>query len=894
MAPKQQAMGTGAVRGYGEAASLVKTALDGLPEDQVFTITLNGRETKARAGETIMEVCHREDVYVPHYCWHPALSIAGNCRLCLVEVEKVPKPLIACQTHVAPGMAVSTASAMAKSAQEWMMEFLLVNHPLDCPICDRGGECQLQRYSVEYGQPHSRMADKKRKFIKPSADPLIDIERNRCIMCTRCVRFCDEVGGEHVMGVFARGSDNYIGTFGQGPVSNIFSGNIIDLCPVGCLTSKPYRFKARPWELTQTQTTCDGCSAGCKVTAWTRNGKLYRVTPPSRKRHDAFTINEDTEEFICNQGRFGSDHSFHRTRRDESMVRRAGALVAAPFAKAVEQAAAELTAVIEKHGPESVAVMVGSRATIEEGRLAASLAKDVIGTPSIDWRTGFAGRGAADAVSLALDCADGSLEQWPDVIVVVNGSLSVQSPTLAMRLQELARRFGKTLVMLGHQHDDYLSPHARHAFHTQPGRTADALQALSAAFGGGSASNLASALGTEAANAEALVEALKGAGRGLIVQGLEDLAGLYAPAEVPAAVGLRRALGDGWGYLPVVSDRNAVGLHAVGAEPGTNGVAAADLCAAIHDGRIKGLLVLGAEALGALRSAATLPAALGKLEALVVCDPFENEYTANAGAFLALASNLERDGVYADIEGNLALLKASFGPVGGAEPAWKVLSHLGRVLGSKDFGADSAEDAWTQARAFLAPESLATHADLELEGGTNPAHFVQRQAQGGARHRGPEYNPGNCRQDGLLLRSSGPATIPSATAAPAPGSADTKEGELHLVWGSHVSGRSYVSDRAIIADILRPRPFIELNAADAAKLGVKTNQFVVLHVRGERAKAAVKVTSGPAEGCAYLPAGASGPFDAASYDAPVPVRIEPLNESVPDQGDALMTSEKSV
>src|SRR5690606_2599878 len=216
----------------------------------------------------------REGVYIPHYCWHPSLSVAGNCRLCLVEIHMpnprnnnkpapLPKPAIGCQTTIAPGMHVFTASEEAKKCQNDMMEFLLVNHPLDCPICDRGGECMLQRYSFEYGQGSARMRDQKRRFKKPQLDPLIDVERNRCIMCTRCVRFCDEVAGEHVMGVFDRGEGNYIGTFGQGPVSNIFSGNVIDLCPVGCLTRKPFRFPARPWELKQTQSTCEHCTSGC-------------------------------------------------------------------------------------------------------------------------------------------------------------------------------------------------------------------------------------------------------------------------------------------------------------------------------------------------------------------------------------------------------------------------------------------------------------------------------------------------------------------------------------------------------------------------------------------------------------------------------------------------------
>lgn len=890
--PRRQALGTGAVIAYGALASTVSRALEGVPEDQIMTITLNGEEVQAAQGETIMEVCHRNDTYVPHYCWHPALSIAGNCRLCLVEVEKVPKPVIACQTTVSPGMVVRTKSEAAKSAQEWMMEFLLVNHPLDCPICDRGGECQLQRYSMEYGTPHTRMADKKRKFIKPQADPLIDIERNRCIMCTRCVRFCDEVAGEHVMGVFARGNDNYIGTFGQGPVSNIFSGNVIDLCPVGCLTSKPYRFKARPWELKQTQTTCDGCSAGCKVTAWTRNGKLYRTTPPSRKRHDHFTINEDTEEFICNQGRFGSDYGASAKRADQSMIRRAGRMAPTSFEGAARAAAEQLKAVADAHGPESIAFLVGPRATLEEGFLAARLAKQVVGTQSIDWRASFADTAAADAVSKALDWADGDLEQVPDAVIVVNGALAAQSPVLALRIQEFGRRLGTRIIMVGHHHDAYIAGHASDSFHNAPGATAGILDTLAAAIkeqgsDGPAAKALRDAWNLDAEQFEDLRAALAGAARGLVVHGLEDFAGRYGSEEVPAAAALAEALGGAWGYLPVVRDRNAVGLHAVGTEPGEGGVAAPDLLRAIHEGRIKGLFAFGMEPLHELRGGASLEAAFKKLEAFVVADHFDGAHMDHAGAFLALATNTERDGVYADIEGNLALLREAERPLGDARSGVAILTAVGRALGAAGFGADDAESAWALVRAAMAPESTVRLSQLELEGSTNPAHYVDIRPQGGARNRAVEYNPGNYRTDGLHLRGSRPAIEPGKARSSGEVALPAGEGRFVLAWGSHISAHGWIQDHAAIADILLPKPFVEMHPSDAAELGVEDDQFVVLHLEGAKAKAAVRVCDGPAPGVLYLPAKVYGPFDASLNAGPAPVRVEVLQQSAPSQTESL-------
>lgn len=880
------APGTGATIGYSNPAKDIRRALENAPEEDIFSINLNGNDVQARKGETIMEVCHREDVYVPHYCWHPALSIAGNCRLCLVEVEKVPKPVIGCQTQVTPGMVIRTNSEQAKTSQEWMMEFLLVNHPLDCPICDRGGECQLQRYSMDYGTSHTRMADKKRKFVKPQADPLIDIERNRCIMCTRCVRFCDEVGGEHVMGVFDRGEGNYIGTFGQGPVSNIYSGNVIDLCPVGCLTNKEFRFKARSWELKQTQSTCDQCSSGCKITSWTRNELLYRTTPPSRQRHGQFTINEDTEEFICNQGRFAADYSKHESRQDESLVRRADRLVQTSYDEAIRAAAQSLKAVGEKFGNDAVAIAASARLTNEEGLLAAKLARNVLKTDSIDWRFSYTSAEAADAVSLALEQADGDLEATPDVVVVVNGNLVHQSPIVALQIQELGRRMGKTIVMLGHHHDDYLSKHSENRYHNQPGFTAGVLNALAS----GDTAKLSELFNKTEDEVKSLLDLLKSAGRGLIVHTLEDFAGLYAPEEVPQAINLRVALGESWGYLPVVRDRNAVGLNALNVEPQDQGVSASNLISAIEDGRIKGLLMLGADSLASLPNQERVVSALKKLDTLIVADLFETQYSQLAQVVLATASNLERTGTYTDIEGNIALLKQAIEPMGDSQPVWKILTALGRELGAENFGGDSIDAIWTQTRKQLASASAVTLKDLELEGGSNAAHYQKIHDAGGARNRSVDYNPGNYRKDGLHIRAAATVSPVSAEAVSGRTEFSSGNGELVLTWGAHVSGRGYLNDRASIAQILLPKPFLEMNPRDAAALDVQNDQFAVIEGSGFRAKVGIRISNGPAPGCVYLPAGTYGEFDAAMNKGPVNVKLTPLTESAPDQGDALMAA----
>lgn len=842
------------------------------PGDEEIKLVIDGKEVVGKKGETIITVAARENTYIPHYCWHPALSVAGNCRLCLVEIHlpnprndnklaPLPKPAIACQTPITEGMHVFTDSKLAKECQEGMMEFLLVNHPLDCPICDRGGECMLQRYSMDYGTGHTRMIDKKRKYLKPQADPLIDIERNRCIMCTRCVRFCDEVAGEHVMGVFARGSDNYIGTFGQGPVSNILSGNVIDICPVGCLTSKPFRFKARVWELLQTQSTSIWDASGAKVTYWTRNGRLYRTTPPSRKYHGTYTVNEDTEEFIDNITRFGSDFPAHEARWDESRVKFGDTLLPAAFTEAVRQTASGLAKVKETHGADSIAILVSPRATMEEGYLAGKLAREVIGTENVDWRVSFQTAEAAEAAGVAFEHADGDMEEGFEAIILLNGDFLHSVPTFAMRVKEHARLTGKPVVQIGHHHDPYFASISEYKFYCPPGSTAKALQLLASAIGGDSLAidELGALFSTTKEKVTALVDLVKGVDghdNALILQSLEDLNGLMLPAEVPAALALRDALGKPWKYLPTLRDRNAFGLHVVGAQPKADtensAVNARQLVDAIEDGTIKGLLVLGADAIHHSPERERFLAALGKLDFYGISDLFDSDYTRVADVYLAAASHLEKDGTYCDVEGNLARLASTEGLVGGARPEWEMLTGIATIMGSDAFAYEKVEDVFTEMMGVIAPEFKGSFKKLLLAG---PRNDNSVRDPGGARSRSKEYNPGDYRIDGAHFRSSGGAVnvgpeVVTPTALPKVG-----YGEFLLTWGEHVQGDDYHLNHASIVHLLKKAPYVEINPVDAGELGAESEDKATIEINGETYDVAVKVCEGPAPGVIYLPSG---------------------------------------
>ncbi len=865
----------------------VHPSLKPSPEDVTFV--LDGKEVVGKKGETIITVAAREDVYIPHYCWHPSLSVAGNCRLCLVEVHMpnpradnkptpMPKPAIACQTPIAPGMHVFTQSDLAKDCQDGMMEFLLANHPLDCPICDRGGECMLQRYSMEYGKGHARMVDKKRKFKKPNADPLIDIERNRCIMCTRCVRFCDEVAGDHVLGVFDRGEGNYIGTFGQGPVANILSGNVIDICPVGCLTSTPFRFKARVWELTQTQSTGIWDASGAKVTYWTRNGRLYRTTPPSRKYHDTYTINEDTEEFIDNITRFGSDFPAHEDRWDESRIRIGGTLLPAAFVEAVRQAATGLQRVKDQHGADSVAVLVSPRATMEEGYLAAKLARTVIGTDNVDWRMSFQTAEASDAAAQAFAHAGGDLEDGFDAVVLVNGDYLHQAPVFAMQVKEYARLNEKPIIQIGHHHDAYFSPHADWQLPCRPGETAHVLELLALAVQdkGEAKKQLVDLTGVKAEELDRLIALLThGHRKALLVQSLEDMNGAYLPKEVPALLGLKAALGDAWDYIPVLRDRNAFGLYTAGAQPDrlpgdeqavrkawgldakdplptSGGVPARRLAEKIEAGEIKGLFCLGADVLHNAPERERLLGAIDKLDFFAVSDLFGSEITEKADVFFAAASHLERDGTYCDLEGNLARLAEAEPPVGGSRPDWETLTGIATLMGAKSFNHDSVEQVFDEMIRLAAPEFAGSFKALMLKG---PRNDYTVRDPGGARTRGPEYNPGDYRIDGAHFRWKADPLPAPQQASPAPPREELAEGEFIVTWGEHVQGADYHLDRASIANLLKLAPFAEIHPDDAFELGLDNGDRAVVHTGSDSIEVVLKVQQGPAPGVLYIPSG---------------------------------------
>lgn len=349
------------------------------------TFSLNGKTLTVPPGTTILEAALTAGIEIPHYCYHPGLPVEGSCRMCQVEVERSPKLLVACATPVAEGMVVQSGGERVEKARRSVLEFYLLNHPLDCPVCDKGGECPLQDYTMRFGPGGSRYTEPKVKRVKHrKIGPYIVFDAERCILCTRCVRFCQDVVGTGELGIVFRGAQSEITLFPGKELDNRYSGNVIDLCPVGALTSERYRFQARPWDLVkQEPSVCPGCSRGCNTVLDVRHlerkgPEILRVRP----RHNG----EVNGYWICDIGRFETLPLQGRCQLRGPALRRDGGLQAASVPEAVAALGSRLAALLEQEGPGAIGIIASSRLTCEELYLVRRLATDVLGTPHLDFR----------------------------------------------------------------------------------------------------------------------------------------------------------------------------------------------------------------------------------------------------------------------------------------------------------------------------------------------------------------------------------------------------------------------------------------------------------------------------------------------------------------------------
>ena len=663
------------------------------PPSDVVNVEVDGKVVQGKKGQMIIHVTDAHGAYVPRFCYHDKLAIAANCRMCLVEVEKAPKPLPACATPIAEGMKVFTKSPKAIGAQKATMEFLLINHPLDCPICDQGGECELQDLAMGFGRDISRFNERKRVVKDKDLGPLVSTDMTRCIHCTRCVRFTAEIAGIQELGTTGRGENMEIGTYVERAVEHELSGNIIDLCPVGALNSKPFRYRARSWEMTQAALVSPHDGVGTNLYGHVLRGKLMRVVPRPNE-----AINET---WIADRDRYSYEGIYSADRLTSPMLREGGEWKQVTWEVALEAAARGL-----KSAGANLATLTSSSATVEELYLLSRLTRG-LGSNSIDHRLRQADfrDQASDPAAPGLGGLTVAGIEALDALLVVGSNLRREAPVLAHRVRKAAKR-GAKVAFLNPARFDYLFPVAAYLESSPSQQLADLSAVLAAALDGAAApAHLASLVSGAQVNTahRSIAAALKsGQKRAIWLGALVLRHPAYADLRAVAA-GLAAATGATLGTL--AEGGNAAGAYLAGAVPhrdaaaiksAFDGKTAQEMLAASQKAY---LLFGGVEPWADAIPGTDAQRALGGAEFVVAATPYADETLKSlAHVLLPISTFVETSGTYVSLEGLWQSFTGAAKPLGEARPGWKVLRVLGNLAGVSSFDYQSSEEVREELR----------------------------------------------------------------------------------------------------------------------------------------------------------------------------------------------------
>ena len=634
----------------------------------MVNIEIDGKQITADTGCTVIEAAHKAGLHIPHFCYHKKLSIAANCRMCLVQVEKAPKPLPACATPITEGMKVFTNSAQAVKAQKGVMEFLLINHPLDCPICDQGGECMLQDVAVGYGGTASRYHEEKRVVLGKDLGPLVSAEEmSRCINCTRCVRFGQEIAGQMELGQVFRGEHAEIMSFVGGAVSSELSGNMIDLCPVGALTSKPFRYTARSWELSRRRSVSPHDSLGTGLAVQTKNSHVMRVLPLENE-----AINEC---WLSDKDRFSYEGLYAPERLKEPMLKMDGKWHVVTWQTALEHVANGLRQIRDGAGAEHIGSLATPHSSLEELYLLQKFTRG-LGSENVDFRlrqSDFSTDGKqAGAPWLGMSIADiGNADR----ILLVGSFLRKDHPVLSARIRRAVRN-GVQLNVIHSADDDLLMTVTNKAIvapAAMVGTLNDVAQAVAAKRTDGMAGSL---LG-----GQRVVVLL-----GNFAQQHPQAAQLQVLAQQIAA-----ATNGKFGFIGEAA--NSVGGYIAQAMPGTKGLNAAAMLALPR----KAYVLLNAEPELDCADAQQAMEAMYQADLVVALTAYKHHGLDYADVLLPIAPYAETSGTYISTEGRVQSFKGAVPPQGEARPAWKVLRVLGNLLKVDGFNYENSEQVRDEA-----------------------------------------------------------------------------------------------------------------------------------------------------------------------------------------------------
>ena len=626
-------------------------------DPNAVAIQINGKDVVARKGDLIIKAAENADVYIPRFCYHDRMSSVGMCRMCVCEVDtgRGPALIPTCMVTVAPGMKVFTESETTKRVQDGIIELLLANHPLDCPVCDMGGECPLQDQAFSHGPGESRYVEEKRHYEKPiPISDLVFLDRERCILCDRCTRFADEVAGDPLIAFTHRGNNTQVQTFPDEPFSSYFSGNTVQICPVGALTASPYRFKARPWDLDQAMSTCTGCSVGCQIVVQSSRDDLLR--------YQGFDDDGINHGWLCDKGRFGFESLNSTDRIGDPIVKDGDGFVTTTWDDGLTRAADIIKAAIANGGPASVSILGGARLTNEDAVAWARLATRVIGTQNLDAQLG--------------DGLPYELLQTPratineacsaNTVILLGPDLKEELPVLYLRLKGAAEKKKIRIIEIAAT-DTGMTRYCAKSLRFAPGEQAAAVRQV---------------LADEAAQIAK--------GNVVAVVGRASLSE-SAQFTMDALAALQAGVAD-LKVLPALRRGNVIGALEAGLRPGAEGQDALGILQGARDGTTGCLILLGADPLSDFPDTELARQALANATSVIAIDTFLTESATYASVILPAAAFSEKDGTVTNIEHRVLETNKKVNVVGTARPDWMIAADLAKRLGG-DINISSLEDA---------------------------------------------------------------------------------------------------------------------------------------------------------------------------------------------------------
>ena len=796
------------------------------PTPNTITLSIDGREIQAPENAMLADAAKLADVEIPVFCYEPKLGQpVGACRMCLVEIEGIPKLQTACSTAVKDGMIVHTQSERARVAQQAVVEFLLINHPLDCPVCDKGGECPLQDITFGWGGGQSRFIEPKRHFRKPlELSPLIAIDRERCILCYRCVRFAQEISEDYQLILLERGAHSFVGTFDGHPYVAPFSGNIIELCPVGALTSRAYRFRARPWEIEGAGTLCTLCPAQCNVTLTVRDERVLRVLA---RQHD-----EVDDGWLCDKGRFAYQAVHVDERITAPMIRDGGELREVSWERALSEASSAL-----RRAGARTAALAGAGASNEEGLLLGRLLRDTLGSPHLDSRpTGAVSLDDWRALSApALSATVADLE-FAHAVLVLDCEPVDDAPILELRIRKGVRRRHVKLAVATAR-PSALDPSGSH-LRFAPGRGAELASALAAALRGEDAQAAAQAAGTTAEEVAALASMLREAGEEVVVlygERLLDDDGGQALLELADALAL--ATHGGAGLIGIPDAANGRGLREAGVLPNggpglreaplESGRATPAIAEGLRNGELVALYLLSVDPLRELPDRAGWDVALEHASTVIAHAAFLTDgIREHATVVFPAEAAAEKEGTVTHPDGRVQRLRPAIARQGAVRAEWSILAELAARLGAP---ADVLSGAAASTQLF---EAVPMYAGLTLEElGGGGVRWPERE-QAGALPAPSAVNPAEPRKPRALAKARGGKLI---------------AGSYRSIW----AGPEVAASPALA--FLHPHQRVEISPADAHRLGLADGvEMAVADATGTQIRARVAVRDGIPAGSAFL------------------------------------------